>query len=563
MLRIKASDEICSTDGNGVLVNSQVLPKATSSKKLNHGFVELQSARSSTISQVRASWQIGCFCLEQEIGKECESGNVAVNLKFLLHDRPQVPYQPGFTASYKQYGTPEVIRVSHFADDVAITGRDGDHWRFPSVWRPLAISESAAGDAEPEKSQDGSSMALVDAILSEPLEDATPSSSILPTAEAGSLIDTFEDVEGPLPSLQSPNLRETELGDVQDTLEMAVTLQPAQYQAQSNTINLFEHDFTTFKAKFKDLGHIVIDKFNGIHSCLKHKLFKKPLSSSITKHLELDIHQSQFDVLSSTHSQNIPLGMAPVLKQSTSSTLTISSNYDLTTTARPSFPPYSLPENSQSLEYGHKLALIILVIFAFCAGLFIHLKRNPRRRAEWAAKREECRNRRAYARAARHLRWKRWLCGLRHNHGSASKNCTPETWNEKRIVAIQQDEVSQNRVREEIYALRNAHGMVDGIIRAEEGRGRVGLEGLDRIEAYEIRSRGRRETTYSEARSDVSTLPPYDEAEVVVDGFRYTQPASDDTPDSSVIETSPRTSLHTRDSDYEKDEYILEISLKQ
>ena len=100
--------------------------------------------------------------------------------------------------------------------------------------------------------------------------------------------------------------------------------------------------------------------------------------------------------------------------------------------------------------------------------------------------------------------------------------------------------------------MRSAHRVVDGILRAEEGRCPPSAV----CEKVRTRRAERRGNSFSSTRSLGSGLPAYEECEDevrVVDGFVYTPLGTDCTPDSSVIDTSPRTSLYLRDSDSEKE----------
>ena len=98
-------------------------------------------------------------------------------------------------------------------------------------------------------------------------------------------------------------------------------------------------------------------------------------------------------------------------------------------------------------------------------------------------------------------------------------------------------------------ALRNAHGVVSDLVRAEEGR---------IMNVHELNGSERRGSSETLPRyeSEILQPPTYEETSIddgVVDGFQYTPAESEDTPDSSVIDTSPRTSRDGRDSDFGKE----------
>ena len=113
-------------------------------------------------------------------------------------------------------------------------------------------------------------------------------------------------------------------------------------------------------------------------------------------------------------------------------------------------------------------------------------------------------------------------------------------------------------MQDEIRVLRSAHEIVEEMYDAEEGRSRLyraaNLPGAVLAPPVELDATGG-STSGRRAPSPLSlySLPPpeYDEELegdlTVVDGFQYTPSngADDDTPDSSVVDCSPRTSCDT------------------
>ena len=103
----------------------------------------------------------------------------------------------------------------------------------------------------------------------------------------------------------------------------------------------------------------------------------------------------------------------------------------------------------------------------------------------------------------------------------------------------------QPEVRDEILARRRWYDMVNSVTRAEEGR-------VQEMDENFVTQRWQLNRA-SRSSSNVTGPPPYEEDDsFVVDGFQYVVQRSNDTPGSSVIDTSPRPSLYTRDSDSEK-----------
>lgn len=115
---------------------------------------------------------------------------------------------------------------------------------------------------------------------------------------------------------------------------------------------------------------------------------------------------------------------------------------------------------------------------------------------------------------------------------------------------LEQEEVLEVVMREDIRKLRRARRARNNISAAEQGQSIYICDSDD--------SRRRSRETLPGYDSE-STQPPSYEADVigrvtrVADGFRYSPGDREDTPDSSVISTSPRTSRDDRSSVCEKD----------
>ena len=189
-----------------------------------------------------------------------------------------------------------------------------------------------------------------------------------------------------------------------------------------------------------------------------------------------------------------------------------------------------LPVTDPGLDHDEsveviKVAYFFLLLVSVSSFLYRHFS-DPRRRADRAARREERRNKRLYRCAARQQQWKNWLCGLRgHDHRS------PRKWDEKQEEILEKDRGSVDAMRGELRALTTAFGVVNTIVRAEEGR-------TGYVYAYGVQERP-------------DSLPGYESDEMSPPA--YSSEREDFTPDSSVIDTSPRTSDDGRDSDFDKD----------
>ncbi|KAL8990082.1 MAG: hypothetical protein Q9177_001168 [Variospora cf. flavescens] len=204
------------------------------------------------------------------------------------------------------------------------------------------------------------------------------------------------------------------------------------------------------------------------------------------------------------------------------------------------------PWDESSDHTGLKIFGLALIISSLIIWVILRL-RDPRLQADRAARREERRNKRLYRKAARQYKWKRWFCSWRHR----DHRCTPvSTWDEKQARVLEQEEVLEVVMRKDIQKLRRARRANDNISAAEQGQS---------IYIYDSDDSRRRSRETLPGYDSESTQPPSYEVDVigsvtrVADGFRYNPADREDTPDSSVISTSPRTSRDDRSSICEKE----------
>ncbi|KAL8727317.1 MAG: hypothetical protein Q9181_005749 [Wetmoreana brouardii] len=195
---------------------------------------------------------------------------------------------------------------------------------------------------------------------------------------------------------------------------------------------------------------------------------------------------------------------------------------------------------------GLKIFGLVLILFSLFTWVFLRL-RDPRLRADRAARREERRNKRLYRQAARQHKLKRWFCSWRHR----GHRCTPVgTWDEKRARVLQQEEILEEVMKEDIRKIRDRHRAENYMDAAERGRS---------VYAYDSDDSRRRSRETLPGYESEGTQPPSYDVDVngsvtrVADGFRYIPADREDSPESSVISTSPRTSRDDRDSEFGKD----------
>ncbi|KAL8963817.1 MAG: hypothetical protein Q9183_004931, partial [Haloplaca sp. 2 TL-2023] len=217
-----------------------------------------------------------------------------------------------------------------------------------------------------------------------------------------------------------------------------------------------------------------------------------------------------------------------------------------TRSATPSQSSFGLIASDGSHHIGLKVLGLVLILCSLVIWIALRC-RDPRIRAEIATRREERRNKRLYRQAARRQKIKRWFCSWRHR----GHQCTPaSTWDEKRARVIQQEEVLEEVMKEDLRKLSSRNRVRNHIDAAERGSSLYMYDSDD--------SRRRSRETLPGYESEGTQPPSYDQ-EVsgsvtrVADGFRYVSAEREDTPDSSVISTSPRTSRDERDSDFGKD----------
>lgn len=211
----------------------------------------------------------------------------------------------------------------------------------------------------------------------------------------------------------------------------------------------------------------------------------------------------------------------------------------------PNHPPPGPWDNHNPLITALKVLAGALGLTALLA--FLHRRCcNIRTRTDRRARREERRTARQYRRAARRQAWRNWW----HRGQDMSRI---DDYEEKRALIHEQEGILESAMQEEIRQLRAAHVVVNSIIQAEEGRANLHLAGM-MAELPGIQSRPlSRTNSLPDYRSESgSSEPPAyeddeDSSDIVVDGFREYTPSTTTvwTPDSSVIDVSPRPSGET------------------
>ncbi|KAJ4524892.1 hypothetical protein HRR83_000530 [Exophiala dermatitidis] len=215
-------------------------------------------------------------------------------------------------------------------------------------------------------------------------------------------------------------------------------------------------------------------------------------------------------------------------------------------------PPFGHRGRGHKLEYQLGISVISLTLIILLSGLCFSLirksawYRDPRRQADRAARREERRTRKMYRKAACKHRWSTWLNRYRRHSSS-------NDYEEKRQMVLEQEGLLEDVMQNEIRTLRNASDLVRDLVRVEEGRARLNIypHPQPHYPSYSAElDAGVGSSHFSDLPPSYAAPPPRYEEELegdltVVDGFRYTPSNTDDTPESSIIDCSPRLSLET------------------
>jgi hypothetical protein len=241
--------------------------------------------------------------------------------------------------------------------------------------------------------------------------------------------------------------------------------------------------------------------------------------------------------------------------------------------------PYEGPTNDlppRPAKVSPYIVALEVTLSLLCCGCLVAVIRHKcsslRTRTDRAAAREERDAARAYRRAARRYAWRNWWRGNWRRDRERIAD-----YEEKRALIQEQEHVLEDAMQAEIRQLRAAHDVVNDLVRdAEEGRvightpcnchrtsHLVAPYSPSIASTYpptslpEIPSRPLSRTdSLPSYRSDPPSEPPnyeseVDMSEIVANGFRqYTSSTASEatshwTPDSSVVDVSPRPSAET------------------
>ena len=430
---------------------------------------------------ILANWQIHClYNTVSSDGSNSDREDVAQVLSFGIQ-RTRKDLNVGFTISYKQIGAPTVLQFSPHSTDWNDIESNVDHWRTPS---PTFVAQDQTRTSEDLVEEEDEE----DGYIVEPSDEQQKillKSLNTVTRYLKKQLTTFRETAGKV--VRSCH---THLKNLGMSLHKAMAkMCPDHDHGQEN-----EDHVSTFETA----------------------------SSSTTNHPLLSSPDRLIEALPPAQTRSIHTPTAsPTASSPTDSAFPSST---------PSLSPISPPPTTAT--HFLKLVSIAFLLFSLLTWIIIYI-RDPRRRADRAARREERHNKHLYRRAA----WRHWfqtrICALRHRGCPRSRGTgTCETWDEKRSRVLEQEAILEAVTQHHISTLRHAtrphrQRHVNSMAAAEEGRN-------DFLYDSESESSERRRR-----RQSMCTLPGYESEGTLPPGYTT---VVEDTPDSSIVSTSPRIS---------------------
>ncbi len=481
--------------GDDIFLNGQQLVTSFSDESHAYGSGFLYLDDSS--SQIYASWQI--TCLAGGVDTTNVDGVQVLTLRFENQDRPS-----GFTISYQAFTYPQILQFDPHPNDLDAIERNGLFWRTPS-----------------EISRDVSTSNWNDVKKKKKSESANSRQKSLSFHSLGDLIGA-------------------EVEAVKNVAKKAMVSCRHHFPGFHSMLNnLSQNIFTFFCPRRQGSPHALQEFMTGSA--------KAPPDSTPKPLDELKAPPSP-EKLSPTYHESLDTTNSLALSETYASPLDAPHDLEI--------PTSFSDEQDQGSRHFKALGLAVVLI-----TLFVYIYKwltDPRRRADRAARREERRRRCLYRRAARIQKFRNCLDAriqnFRYCLDVVRRQFYPlplivYDWDEKQVRVQEQEEILETVMKDEIRTLRQAHGVEDNIGAAEEGRNRYIYD------TDSSRSERRRSMTTLPGYESEGTQPPGYESDVVSvsDAFLYTPAESEDTPDSSVISTSPRISRDGRDSDFEKE----------
>ncbi|KAL6708114.1 hypothetical protein ACN47E_003548 [Coniothyrium glycines] len=505
-----AQDQACGS--SNITLNGAHLPHEwngdfASGSGLYQGVTDLQQNEWYLQRDLDLEWKSACLHSNTETDDPAQV--LTVNIKAI--DGKPVETPSGFTISFKQQTSPPTLLRLESVPNPSAGDRDvAESWREPPLTLRLSFPERTEDDHE---------------------------EAIEPTIEA---------------DLQELKALEAEL----ELLHHAIAAKKKQIKAQ------LRKEAKNFSA---ELSHC--DGIKCVFDIIAHKAHGA--WKVVYIHFKPDHHHHSEsmgrpeEAFAPAHGHKAQISGGRLKIESSAPRPFEASTYEL-----PPRPPKDTPY----------IVALEIVLGLLCCGCVVAVVRHKcsslRMRTERAANWEEQSNARAYRRAARKHAWRNWWRG---NWARRRDQERIIDYEEKRALIADQENVLEDAMQEEIRQLRAAHDVVNDLVRdAEEGRvsghtscrchrpqPRAPYSPMSLASTYpptslpEIPSRPLSRTdSLPSYRSDRPTEPPdYDSdnemSAIVANGFRqYTASTTSEatshwTPDSSVVDVSPRPSAET------------------
>lgn len=374
---------------------------------------------------IELKWETNCLSDSSSIGSSVDDSALVLTVTISKLGQSSPQSLSGFTASFKQFPRSELLRLD-LKPTSPVPKSPAEDWRNPPAHLRL------------------------DHLLPNKIR---------------------------LSNLLDQRLQELDLLKAQrQELEQLITAKEEQIKLelrQQGTDVDFDYEFQnceTFDCAFEAISHRVKDAFNFIYYRItSYRWNQATLNYPASGRIPYPNMHSGTSGSSRPFIPNVsypPPAYLPVHSSSQTSPYVSYEKLPDENTSRPQFAPQESRRRHPLIAVLH----FVLVLFGLIALVAFIRRRcaSLRTRTERAANREERRNRRAFRRAARRAAWKNWW-----NSGWGRRRDQERRmdYEEKRALIQEQESRLEGAMHDEIMSLRHAHGVVDELVRAEEGRG--------------------------------------------------------------------------------------------
>ena len=514
--RSHAQDEACGTSNitlNGIELAQEWNGDFASGSGSYTGATDLQQNERSPLRHLDLEWNSTCLHGEQETDQAAQV--LTVNIKAI--DGKNIITPSGFTVSFRQQTSPPSLL--RFESTVSTTDV-GQSWREPPthlrlVFTTDTVATGGADSSDLSLEADLIELRLLQAKLQK-LQQAIASKKEYINSQLSKDVKSLKE-------------------EVNDCESLACIVKAVAHKAHGALKAALVH-LTPHRDYYSvDMGHPDLDVYAQAHGHASQK--------------------AAGSIQATTESFDASL-----------SNLTSPPSYGTIPNDLPPRPPKPTKPSPYILALEVTLSLL-------CCGCLIALIRHKcsslRTRTDRAAAREERSTAAAYRRAARQHAWRNWWRG---NWRKDQDRARMHDYEEKRALIQQQENVLEDAMQDEIRLLRAAHDVVNDLVRdAEEGRvvnhahttcnchhprapSSFASYSPSLASTYPPTSVPSRPLSRTDSlpsyRSNPPSEPPNYESEVdmalvVANGFRQYGVEERWTPESSVVDVSPRPSAET------------------